>query len=149
MMSYYINSNYIFLQDKGGKIKMIGNKKNISEVSDDYIKGTADTTIIGSTTQFEGKINSSGIMRVNGSISGELNSKGHLIVGQNGSIKENINVNKLTISGSVEGKVNCNGALEITQDGVLNADIQVGSIKIDDGAIFNGKCTMIKKQPVL
>lgn len=125
---------------------MFGNKKSVEEVTENYSNNTDDATIISANTRFEGKINSSGIMRVDGSINGVLNTKGYVIVGENGSIKNTINTNRITIAGVVEGTVQCNGVLEMAQSGVLNGDIEVGSLSIEDGAVFNGKCKMMKKQ---
>lgn len=120
---------------------MFGGKKNSQGTPDDYIEYKVDSTVLSANSQFEGKIKSSGVLRVDGSIVGEVDTKGHVIVGEGGSIKESIKASRVTISGVVEGTVLCNGTLEMTQSGILNADIEVADICIEEGAVFNGKCT--------
>lgn len=120
------------------------NKKSSQTVVESSPGNKADTTIIGSSSNFEGTLKSTGIVRVDGIFSGELNVDGNVIIGENGYIKGNINSNKVTIAGEVQGDVYCSGYLELTSSGRLRGDIEVKNVSIEDGAVFEGKCTMIQ-----
>lgn len=124
---------------------MLNNKKGSQSIIENTPVNKADTTIIGSSSKFDGTLNTSGVVRVDGYFGGELNVEGSLIVGENGYIKGNINSDKVTIAGKVEGNIHCSGCLELTASGKLHGDIEVKNISIEDGAIFDGKCIMIQQ----
>lgn len=124
---------------------MFNSKKSSQVVVDVTPSSKADTTIIGSSSHFDGKLDSIGIIRVDGVFSGELNIEGSVIVGESGNIKGNVKANKVTIAGKIEGNIYCDGNLELTSNGKLYGDIQVKAISIEDGAVFQGKCMMINE----
>lgn len=123
---------------------MFTSKKGPSTVSEPANSLKRDTTIIGESSNFNGTLNSSGIIRVDGKFEGQLNADGNVIIGESGVIKGNINSSKVTIAGKVEGNINCSGLLELTSSGKLFGDIEVKNINIEDGAIFQGKCMMVQ-----
>jgi cytoskeletal protein CcmA (bactofilin family) len=122
---------------------MFGNKKGSQTVIESSSSFKADTTIIGTSSNFNGTLNSAGVIRIDGVFGGELNIDGNVIVGENGKINGNVRASKVTIAGTVEGNVYCSGTLELTSSGKLYGDIEVKTINIEDGAIFEGKCTMV------
>lgn len=99
-------------------------------------------TIIGPTSNIEGKINASGTVRVDGRYTGDIFTDADVLVGENGFINGNINARNVSISGKVEGNVFCNGLLELLPTANLNGDIEVKKVSISDGAVFKGKCSM-------
>jgi len=99
-------------------------------------------TLIGSCTTFEGNINSEGTVRVDGRVKGDLNVKGDVFVGSEGMITGNIYANNVHISGTVEGNVVSSGLLRLLSAARLYGDIQVHTFVTDEGAIFQGHCSM-------
>lgn len=103
-------------------------------------------TIIGPTSNIEGKINATGTVRIDGKYTGDIFTDEDVLVGENGFINGNINARNVSISGKVDGNILCKGLLEILPTGTLNGDIEVKKISISDGAIFKGNCNMIFEQ---
>lgn len=99
-------------------------------------------TIIGPSSNIEGKINASGTVRIDGKYTGDIFTDGDVIIGENGVINGNINAGDVSISGKVDGNILCRGLLEILPTGHLDGDIEVKKISISDGAVFKGKCSM-------
>lgn len=99
-------------------------------------------TIIGPSSNIEGKINASGTVRIDGKYTGDIFTDEDVIVGENGVINGNISARNVSISGKVDGNVLCKGLLEILSTGQLDGDIEVKKISISDGAVFKGKCSM-------
>ena len=128
---------------------MFNNKKTSQSLIESNSNYKTDTTIISASSNFEGTLNSSGIIRVDGNFNGELNVDGNIIVGESGNINATIRANKVTIAGRIEGNVHCNESLELTSGGKLFGDIEVRSITIENGAVFQGKCIMIDCSSVL
>lgn len=124
---------------------MFNSKKTAPIITDTDTPGKSETTILGSGTSFDGILNSTGIVRVDGAFSGEMNVEGSVIIGESGYVKGNIRSGKVTIAGKIEGNVYCSTMLELTSSGKLFGDVEIKTINIEDGAIFQGKCTMIQE----
>jgi Integral membrane protein CcmA involved in cell shape determination len=122
---------------------MLGGKKNQNYVVESGTDSKPDTTIIGSNTSFDGTLKSSGIVRIDGTLTGELHVDGTILVGEGGKVNGNIKTNKITIGGVVEGNVHCSDTLNLMPSGKLHGDIEVKNINIENGAVFDGKCVMI------
>ncbi len=103
-------------------------------------------TIIGPSSNIEGKINATGTVRIDGKYAGDIFTDEDVLVGENGVINGNINSRNVSISGKVNGNIICNGLLELLPTGQLDGDIEVKKISISDGAIFKGKCSMNLEQ---
>lgn len=106
-------------------------------------------TIIGPSSNIEGKINASGTVRIDGKYTGDIFTDGDVIIGEDGVIDGNITAVNVSISGKVEGNVFCQNLLEILSTGHLNGDVEVKKLFISDGAVFRGKCNMNLNDEVL
>ncbi len=118
---------------------MLGNKSTSSRLDEGKID-----SIVSSNITIEGKFTSTGSVRVDCKIVGEVNSDS-LFVGKDSTIKGDINCNNLIISGKIEGNVTCKNKLYIKDTGVIDGDLTVNLMTMDEGAQFNGKCTKIAK----
>lgn len=103
-------------------------------------------TIIGPSSNIEGKINATGTVRIDGKYTGDISTDEDVLVGENGVVNGNIISRNVSISGKINGNVICNGLLEILPTGHLDGDIEVKKISISDGAVFKGKCSMNLEQ---
>lgn len=102
-------------------------------------------TVVGPGTKFEGNINATGIVRVDGVFSGEINTQGDIIVGEQGEVSGNLSSNNMIIAGVSNAKLVCNGKLEIRSSAKVIGDVEIDSIIIEDKAVFNGQCKMKKE----
>jgi cytoskeletal protein CcmA (bactofilin family) len=100
---------------------------------------------VGSGTVVTGEANFKALMRVDGHLSGKISStSGTLIVGANGKVDANIEVAVATIQGTVNGDIVASQRLEIGRAGKVNGNIQTPCLVIEQGALFEGSCKMIK-----
>jgi cytoskeletal protein CcmA (bactofilin family) len=99
---------------------------------------------VGSGTVVTGEANFKAMMRVDGHLSGRINStSGTLIVGANGKVDANIEVAIAIVHGSVNGDIIATQRLELGRAAKLNGNIQTASLMIEPGALFEGSCKMI------
>jgi len=105
--------------------------------------GESFDTIIGINSKFEGNIESSGTIRIDGKLIGDIKVKGDIYVGKEALIAGNISANNIFISGRVEGNVEANGILKIQSSAKLYGDITVNSLITEEGSVFEGKCKML------
>ena len=96
-------------------------------------------------SRFEGKLTFKSMMQIHGEVEGEIISQSKLVVGKQARIKADIKVKELAVMGRVEGTITDCDLLEIQEGGQVFADVTVKTLHIKPGALFDGKCTMIKE----
>lgn len=96
------------------------------------------TTLTGETT-FES------MLRVDGTLVGKVNSReGTLVIGSNGRVDANIQVGSAEINGEVNGDVSVADKLHLGRTSKVIGNIQAARLIIEDGAVFEGNCSMVK-----
>lgn len=98
--------------------------------------------LIGTGTIIEGNITSSGDIRIDGSLIGNLTTKGKLIVGDTGKVSGEVNCKNFEVEGSVDGKVFVSELLSLRAKSKILGDITTSKLAIEPGAVFTGKCDM-------
>ena len=98
--------------------------------------------IISIGTKITGDIETDGDFRIDGNIEGNVNSKGKVVVGNNGFVKGEIVCNNAEISGNLSGKVTVSELLSLKSSSKMNGDIKTGKLSIEPGAMFTGTCAM-------
>jgi len=98
-----------------------------------------ETTIIRSGVKIEGKITSSGNIRVDGEIQGDIFSESNITIGEDAQVNGQLNANAITIGGKVSGTVIAKGKLILGSTGNLKGDIITKNLAIEAGAKFDGK----------
>lgn len=98
--------------------------------------------LIGSGTQINGDIQSSGDVRIDGTLIGNISLNGRLVIGQNGKIEGNVICQNADISGEIKGKIQVSETLTLKVSARVLGDIVTGKISIDPGAVFTGTCNM-------
>ena len=101
-----------------------------------------DTTIISNGVKIEGKITSSGNIRVDGEILGDIISQSNVSVGESGQVNGQINASVITIGGKVSGTVKAKEKLILDSKGNLKGDIFTKILIVEAGAKFDGKSKM-------
>jgi len=104
-------------------------------------------TILGKGTDFKGTLTSSGLVRIDGRLEGEINHSGDLVVGESAVVVGTIKARSVTVAGQIQGNVECDGKLELTPSGKLYGDIKVGNLVIAGGAVFQGASLMPGQEP--
>lgn len=108
-----------------------------------FQKENAQTeTIVGQSVKLKGNLKSDGDIRVAGSLTGEIKTKGNVTIGQEAIIKGKVSGQNIVISGTVSGDVEAKEQLEITESGKVFGDIKTSILIIKAGGIFTGKSEM-------
>lgn len=104
-------------------------------------------TLIGEQCCIIGTLNVSELLKVDGSVDGDLFCEEDIILGESGKIKGNMVCNNAYIHGVVNGNISCKSTLSIENCGKVKGDISVKKLMISEGGILDGKCTMISYEP--
>lgn len=103
---------------------------------------TPSVNIIGAGTSIEGDVVSNGDLRIDGSLTGNINVKGKLVVGPSGNVHGEIICQNADVSGVIRGKIGVAELLSLKASSKLTGDIITGKISIEPGAVFSGSCSM-------
>ena len=99
-----------------------------------------ETTIISKGVKIEGKITSSGNIRIDGEIQGDIFCKSSITIGEDAKVKGQVNAIVITIGGKVSGIVRAKDNLILDSKSNLKGDIFTKNLVIEEGAKFDGKC---------
>ncbi len=88
-------------------------------------------------------MNVNGLLKIDGSIDGDIVCEDDVILGESGHINGNTICNNAYINGIIHGNISCKSTLTIESCGKVKGDISVKKLVISEGGILDGKCTMI------
>jgi cytoskeletal protein CcmA (bactofilin family) len=101
-----------------------------------------ELSFIGHTTVIEGTIRTEGSVRVDGKVIGELHAKASAAVGERGIVEGSVTARNVSLSGKVKGSVTALEKLVLEDKAVLHGDIRTARLVVDEGAMFDGQCSM-------
>ena len=96
-------------------------------------------------TQVEGDIKSESNIRIDGHFTGNINTKGRLVVGKSGKIKGSVQCEHAEIEGVLEGRISVQELLSLKSSSKLEGEIYTEKLSIESGASFTGECFMGSK----
>jgi cytoskeletal protein CcmA (bactofilin family) len=99
------------------------------------------STIIGLGFTITGELKGKAVVRIDGTVIGNVNVEGGIVLGEKGMIKGDIQTTSAIIYGTVNGNVKTQN-LEIKKTGKVNGDIKTEALEIELGAQYNGKLEM-------
>jgi len=120
---------------------MFGNKKEESPAGKTSGLGPA-VNILSTGTEFEGKVNTEGDIRIDGKFTGDLFCKARVIIGPPGNFKGTIQCENAVIEGTFSGKLQVKSMLEVKENGKISGEIATGKLIVQAGAIFDVNCNM-------
>lgn len=97
-----------------------------------------DAAMQGSLT-FKDPVN----LRINGKFEGNLDTKGSLTIGQTAIVYGDIKGDNIVIGGRVKGRITAKERLTLLPTAVLEGDIFPVKLNVAEGAILEGKCSML------
>ena len=83
-------------------------------------------------------------LKINGEFNGSLETKGTLSIGSRATVEANISGDNIVIAGKVNGDILAHKMLTLMPTAVLKGNISAPKLNIVEGAIFQGKCQMIR-----
>ena len=100
---------------------------------------------VGHGTVLTGETNFQMMLRVDGHLTGSVTSEGGtLIVGTNGQVDANVAVGVATVNGIINGDVIATEKIHLGRTARVNGNIATPRLVIEEGAIFEGGCSMMK-----
>ncbi|HZF08461.1 MAG TPA: polymer-forming cytoskeletal protein [Thermoanaerobaculia bacterium] len=100
---------------------------------------------LDSGSHMEGELRFETSFRIDGKFTGSIVSDGDLMVGEGGEIEGELSIGRIFVSGTIRGKVRASRRVQIAPSGKVFADLETPSLEIEDGALFEGRCSMMRE----
>ncbi|PHS70021.1 MAG: cell shape determination protein CcmA [Methylophaga sp.] len=112
-------------------------------------KSTRIDTLIGQHTHIKGDVSFSGGLRIDGSVTGNINATGDtdslLTLSEQGNIEGDVKVPNLVINGSITGNVYVSEHVELAPKARINGNVYYRLLEMAMGAEVNGQMIHNKK----
>jgi len=113
---------------------------------DDTLAAQAET-VVGPSVKIQGDLNSEGNIRIEGQVSGKVKTSQGVYVNPGAKITADVLAGNAVIGGEIQGNLKISGHLILQGTARINGDISCSVLRVEDGALFTGKCTMNSKTP--
>lgn len=102
----------------------------------------AALSIISAGTRITGDVETSGVLKIDGEISGSVVGARQVLLGRAGVVRGNIAAGEVVLGGVVDGSVAASDRLELQATATVTGDIDTRSIVVIEGAKINGQVRM-------
>ena len=98
--------------------------------------------LLDAGSHMTGELHFEDSFHIHGKLTGSIVSNGELRLGEHGIVDGEINVRYALVSGTVHGSLTATEKLEVTSTGKIYADISAPVLMMEEGAFFEGRCSM-------
>lgn len=118
-----------------------------------FSKNTSDNSelnaFLGVGTEYRGKLDFVGTVRIDGRFEGEISTDGDLVLGRKALIIGTVNVGKLTSCGEIQGDVVVKEHTVLEKTSVLKGSLKTPSLVMEKGAVLEGSISMTGETAVV
>ncbi len=97
-------------------------------------------SILTNEVEVKGTIKSSGSVRMDGKLEGDLVCQGDATLGKGATQKGTVNANSVTVEGTINGTITAKDKIEMKSTAHITGDIKSRRLAVEDGVTFIGKC---------
>ena len=119
---------------------------NASSSAKETRRETPDSQVLSNHIQkgttIEGNIDTTGNIRVDGRVTGNVRSKARIVLGESAHIEGDIQAQNAEIQGYMKGRLEVGELLVLKPSARIDGDIYANKMMIESGAVFNGQCHM-------
>ena len=106
------------------------------------------SSILGPEVEIKGDVKVTGDLLIYGKVYGDIISQGSINSAKGSLIKGNILAENATISGTIEGDLIIKSKVVLGSHSYLTGNLKAAIITIEEGAKFDGMCSMVQNQSV-
>ncbi len=99
-------------------------------------------SVIGAGLKITGDVESSGVIKVEGTVEGNIRGARQLFLGKGGTIRGDLHASEIVLAGTVVGTISASDRCEIQGSSAVHGDIYTKSIVVLEGAVINGTVRM-------
>jgi len=103
---------------------------------------SALNALLGRGSEFDGKLNFEGTVRIDGTFTGEIGTNDMLIIGEGAKVTADITCGSVVINGEVTGNIKATEMVELHKPAKVKGDIASPSLMVEKGVQFDGNSKM-------
>jgi cytoskeletal protein CcmA (bactofilin family) len=100
------------------------------------------SAFIGKGVDFKGTIIYNGTVRIDGTLEGEVQTDGILLIGEEAVLKAKVTAGTVVCKGKITGDVTATEKIRLRAPAVLNGGVKAPMLSIEEGVLFNGTIEM-------
>ena len=97
-------------------------------------------TFLGKGAKFKGTLSFEGTVRIDGSVEGEIHTKGSGIIGEYAIIEGDVHADTVISGGRITGNIVASEKVELLAPGSLTGSIKTPLLSLQEGVSFSGNC---------
>ena len=103
------------------------------------------SSILGPELEIHGDVNVSGSLLIYGKVFGSIQSNGAVRTAKGSVVNGNISAKEAAIGGKVDGDLDVEKKVTLGDTSFLTGNLKAAILTIEEGAKFDGVCSMLKK----
>jgi cytoskeletal protein CcmA (bactofilin family) len=104
------------------------------------------SSVVSFGSCWQGNLKIDGSIRIDGQVSGEVDARATVYLGESAKVNATINAARVIIAGEIEGEVNCSDRLEIMPTGRVRAELTTRTLTVFEGAFIEGQIHMTRPE---
>jgi cytoskeletal protein CcmA (bactofilin family) len=112
------------------------------KTTSEFGRGGELNTIIGKGTSVQGDFRVQNSLRIDGKVIGDIVTSETVIIGKEGIVEGTVQAKNVLLGGMVKGNIVTTGKVFLEMTASINGDITASQLVVDEGALFDGKCSM-------
>lgn len=104
-------------------------------------------TVVDVGARFEGLLTFRGSARIDGAVTGRVVADGTLVIGPEGQVKADVEVDELVVHGRLEGDVLARQRLELGEGGSALGTLRSPRFALAEGCRFEGRFETLESAP--
>jgi cytoskeletal protein CcmA (bactofilin family) len=100
-------------------------------------------TVIAKGITLSGTLKGQGVVEVEGTVEGELDMKGSVVVTSSGVVNGPVKADVIRIAGRVVGNISAMEHLLLETTGSIEGDVSTNALVVENGGSLNGRTTML------
>ena len=124
------------------------NGKNGQSQSAPACQSFPGLSIIAADLRVEGQLRSTGIVRIEGTVIGNLQIDGQVIVADGGLVEGDIDANESVIAGEVRGSIVSSERIELRATAMVRGNLSAPRLAVQEGGVVEGRLRVGKQPPM-
>ncbi len=99
-------------------------------------------TLLAKGVELKGEIRVEGTVRIDGRLDGIIQTKGTVVVGEEGVVKGTVNAGTLISSGKIQATITASDKVQLLKTSILMGEVHAPVFSMEEGAKFQGQSDM-------
>jgi cytoskeletal protein CcmA (bactofilin family) len=104
--------------------------------------GDGEVTVVGPGARLEGTVVSAGSLRIDGTVKGQVNADGDVMLSPQSQVEADIRAENVTVAGKFTGNIFVKGKAELARGGRIDGNVTSKVLVVQEGGIFHGQSIM-------